>query len=436
MTIFFWIMLLSAALLGADSFESWVKEGKVSGNIRYYYIETNKKSITGLHSSAYGHSIGGQLHYSTGRWNGWKLGTTLMSVQPFALPEHVESSSIGQDNGVRGDDPSDGFTIIAEGYGDYANDRFSGWYGRRAINTPMIGAKDVRMLPSTVEGGEGTVRLSDSTSISVGYVERFKQRSSDRFSNILKHALGADTFSITGREEGYAIPVMLTYASSPLTLRLYNLYLPDFLNTAYTDIEYKGDFYTLSAEAVSQKSVGNADINLAKATSVTQGKKIDASGIGVRAEFSYKESGWDLVYRSIFRDDSAYDSILTPWDGTLMYAYSSTTNSLGQSFYGNALSAGGGCVGGTQGYKIGYTQKYQFLEWEGISTHLAYALYTNPRYREDQQDIKAILRYKKGNWSWELKGIWIDNDTTSTKEGRVNQVDWLNQYHVIVNYVF
>lgn len=429
-------MILFSSFWGADSFPSWLKEGSITGNIRYYYIETNKKSITGEHSSAYGHSVGGQLKYVTALWNGWQLGTTVMTTQPFALPEHVESSSIGQDNGFIGDDPSDGFTILGEAYADYRNESFHGWYGRRAINTPMIGAKDVRMLPSTVQGAQGELFISDRTSISVGYMDRFKQRSSDRFTNILKHALGADTQVITGKEEGYAIPVTLTYKAFPLILNFYNLYVPDFLNTGYTDIEYKGDSYTLSAQGVMQNSVGNADDNLAQATSVTKGKIIKASGIGMRAEINYKESSFDFVYRNIFRHGSDYDSIITPWDGTLLYAYSSTTNNLGQSFYGNALTAGGAYVGGTKGYKIGYTQNYDFLQLTGFSTHLACAIYTNPRYRDDQLDIKAIIRYKIGDWSLEAKGIWIDNDTFTLKDGSVNQVDWLNQYHVIVNYVF
>lgn len=430
------ILIISTALWSADSFTSWINEGSLNGNIRYYYIETNKKSIIGEHSSAYGHSVGGQLRYSTAVWNGWQLGMTAMTTQPFALPEHIESSSIGQDNGFIGDDPSDGFTIVGEAYADYTNESFNGWYGRRAINTPMIGAKDLRMLPSTVEGGNGKLLLSNTTSFSVGYINRFKQRSSDRFTNILKHALGAYTRAITGREEGYAIPLMLTYKSSPWTVNLYDLYLPDFLNTVYNDFEYKKDFYTLSAQVISQRSVGNADNNLAEATSVTKGKRINALGFGTRAEFKYKESGFDLVYRRIMRDSDSYDSILTPWDGTLMYAYNTTTNNLGQSFYGNALSAGGGVVGGTNGYKIGYTQSYDFLQLKGLTTHLAWSLYQNPRYREDQVDMQTNVRYKRGAWLLEVRCIWIDNDTTALKDGSVNQVDWLNQYHVIVNYAF
>jgi hypothetical protein len=432
----YFVLFFLFSVYGADSFETWLQEGKVSGNIRYYYIETNKKFITDEYSSAHANSVGGQLNYTTAIWNGWKLGATFMTTQPFLLPDQVETSSIGQDNGFMGKNPANGFSVMGEAYSDYTNTLFNVWYGRRVIATPMIAAKDVRMLPSSVQGGEGQLFLNEKTTVSVGYLDRFKQRSSDTFTNIIKHALGVDTCAITGKDEGFVIPVRLTYKAAPWILNVYDLYAPDFFNTAYTDIEYKGDFYTLSAQGVMQNSIGNANGNLTQATSVTKGKKIHAAGVGVRAEVSYKESSLDLVYRNIVRDSDSYDSIITPWDGTLLYAYSSTTNNLGQSFYGNALTSGGAYVGGTRGYKIGYTQKYDFAGLKGFSTHIAYALYINPRYREDQEDIKAILRYKSGDWAFELKGIWIDNDTYTKKDGTVNQLDWLTQFHGIANYSF
>lgn len=430
--VFFYVSSLS----GADSFETWFQEGNVSGNIRYYYIETNKKFITNEYSSAHGNSVGGQLNYTTAIWNGWKLGAAFMTTQPFLLPELVESSSIGQDNGLMGKNPANGFSVMGEAYADYTNSPFNIWYGRRVITTPMIGAKDVRMLPSSIQGAQGQLYLSGTTTISIGYIDRFKQRSSDTFTNITKHALGIDTRAITGKEDGFVVPVTLTYKAAPLTLNLYDLYAPDFFNTAYADIEYKEGPYVLSAQALTQNSVGNADDNLAKTTSVTKGKKINATAMGVRAQMNYSESSFDLIYRNVFRNSDSYDSVLTPWDGTILYAYNSVTNNLGQSFYGNALTAGGGYVGGTQGYRFGYGQTYNFIQLPGISTHAYYAVYVNPRYRENQEDIKASIRYTRDNWYVEFKGIWIDNDTYTSKDGTVNQLDWLTQFHVIANYKF
>ena len=60
----------------------------------------------------------------------------------------------------------------------------------------------------------------------------------------------------------------------------------------------------------------------------------------------------------------------------------------------------------------------------------------NPDYREDQEDLKIFIAYKMGNISWQIKGIWIDNDTYTFKDGTINQLDALTQYHIIANYKF
>lgn len=436
MKTFYLFFILIGSLYGVDSTFSWIQEGKLFGNIRYVYIETDKRVFQGKYTEQYGNSVGGQLKYTTSDWNGWEVATTFMTTHPFTLPENVESSGIGQDNGFMGENSREGYSLLGEGYVDYQNNFFNVWAGRRLITSPMIGEKDVRMLPSTVQGGEIKLALSDTTTLSSGYLDHFKQRSSDDFTNIIKHALGTDMYAITGHEEGYAVPLQLSYKTQPLSINLYDLYAPDFMNTAYADIEYKHDFYTLSAQAVMQNSVGNADINLAKSDSVTKGKRINATGFGARAILKHDESSLDFNYRIILRDASAYDSIITPWDGTLLYAYSNASNNLGQSFYGNALTSGGAYVGGTQGYKIGYTQKYDFTPIKGLSTNIAYAIYRNPIFRGNQNDLIALLKYKKGNFSLEFKGVWIDEDTTTAKDGSVKQVDWLIQYQATANYAF
>ena len=424
------------SLSASDSLVSWFKDGTVDGNVKYYFIETDKYFMDGSESKPYSNAIGGQLKYTTSSLNGLKFGTTLMTTQPFLLPKSVESSTIGQDNGFRGENPESGYFVLGEAYLDYKNNFFNIWYGRRVITTPMIGAKEARMLPSAIQGGESQFFIGEETTLSVAYIDYFKQRSSDTFTDIIEHALGEDTYAITGEDKGYTLSLNLKYKYKDFTLNMYDIYASNFINTAYADIVYKRDFYKLSAQVVSQDSVGNADTNLAKSSSVTNGKKINSKAVGLRAQFNYQESGFDFVYRNIARDSGSYDSIITPWDGTLLYAYSSTTNNLGQSLCGKGLTSGGAYVGGTQGVKLGYTQKYDFSGLKGFKTHLAYANYQNSLYRENQEDLKAIIFYDIGKFSLQLKGIWIDNDTYTSKDGTVYQLDSLTQYHVITNYKF
>lgn len=430
------ITLFLTYLNANDDLASWFKDGDVSGNIKYYYIETNKNYFQANRTSAHSNAIGGQLKYKTARLNGLLLSTTFMTTNSFLLPDNVESSTLGQDEGKKGFNAKEGYSILGEVNVDYKNQYIHLWYGRKLVNTPMIGPKPARMLPSTVEGGEVSIYVSPQLSMSLLYADKFKQRTAKNFSNIIKHALGTDTHAITGKEEGSTYTGIVKYKSESIQANIYNMYAQDFMNALYGDILYKQDSYSISAQVVSQISVGNANTNLAKSTSVTKGKKINTKAFALRAGFKYKESDFDLVYRNILRDENSYDSIITPWDGNLLYAYSSTTNNLGQSLYGNALTAGGAYVGGTQGIKFGYTQKYNFLGLKGWKTHVALAIYRNTLYREDQEDLKAIIFYDMGAFSVQLKGIWIDNDTYTFKDGTVNQLDSLTQYHAIVNYKF
>ncbi|MFT5661501.1 MAG: hypothetical protein ACI9TV_002147 [Sulfurimonas sp.] len=434
----FFILLMVPFILAhaSESLNSWLRDGDVSGNIKYYYIETNKNYVTGKETSHHSNAVGGQLKYQTKRTNNILLQATFMVTQGFLLPNNVESSTLGQDEGTKGFNAKDAYAVLGEVNLDYKNKYLNVWYGRKLINTPMIGPKSARLLPSTVEGGEVSAFISNTTSVSLLFVDKFKQRTAKNFSNIIKHALGSDTYAVTGSEEGNTYTATLKYNANAIAINIYNMHATDFINVTSADLKYTNEIYTLSAQVVKQMSVGNAKTNLAKIGSITNGKKINVTAFGLRTSIKHKESVFDIVYRNILRDKNAYDSIITPWDGSLLYAYSSTTNNLGQSLYGNGLTAGGAYVGGTQGLKIGYTQKYDFLGLKGFKTHLALAIYRNSLYREDQEDLKAILFYDNGPFSLQLKGIWINNDTYTFKDGTVNQLDSLTQYHAIVNYKF
>ena len=428
------LTLLSWKLLAQESLLSWLEEGKISGNLKYYYIETNKEFITAQHDSSHSNALGAQLSYTSKSYNGLSFGSTFMMTQGIFLPNYIESSTIGQDEGVMGKDPSDAYFTLGELYVKYNYQNQEYWYGRKVISNPMIGPKKSRVLPSSIEGFEAIYSLNSNTKFSVSNIEKFKQRTAKNFSNIVKHALGDDMFAITGKNEASIYIVNLNYTTKDIQYNIYDFYAENFLNTFYTDITYKKDFYSLSAQYVKQSSIGNAHRNLVQNTSPTKGKTIDAQGFGLRAMLHYEKSSFDFVYRNIFRNANAYDSLITPWDGELLYAYSSTTNNLGQSLYGKGLTAGGAYVGGTQGFKLGYTQKYHSLK--NFKTHLAYAVYKNDLYREDQEDLRVVLAYENTPFSFKLVGIWIDNDTYTFKDGTVNQLDWLTQYHAVINYTF
>ncbi len=438
------MFVFCASLAAADNaLAQWFEEGQVHGNVKYYYIETDKDNGKGTTSSAHANSFGGQLGYETGTLHGLKLAATFMTTNPFALPNVVDTSIIGKDNGVRGGDANRGFSVLGEAYVLYSRDVFSLWYGRKKLNTPLIHTKEVRMLPSTVQGAMADAAFG-RWHIGAGYLDRFKQRTSDDFTNIVEHALGADTETVTGHAAGYVVPVSITYDDRVLQLQAYDYYSPDFMNSLYLGAKYRHAFsgsglkLCIGAQYLHQQSIGNADDNLAESGSVTGGKTLRAGAFGLKAALTYRESMFYAAYTNVFRSEGDHDSLVLPWDGTPLFTNMITSNDLFQSLYGHAFNADSAYIGGTQGIRLAFSQGLDFTGVGGLKATLAWAQFSNDRegFDESQQDINAVLGYKRGAFSFALKGIWVGNNTTADKTGKVSQLDSLTQYRVIANYSF
>lgn len=435
--------LLSASLLTAgDTVGTAFAEGKAYGNIKYYYIETDKDDGAGATSSAHANTVGGELGYETGALYGLQLGGTFMTTNPFALPGAVDTSVIGKDNGVRGGDATQGFSVLGEAYVKYTRGQLTLWYGRKKYDTPLINTKEVRLLPSTVQGAMADFG-TEGFRLEAGYLDRFKQRTSDTFVNIVAHALGADTEAVTGHDEGYVVPMAVVYNGGALRFHVHDYYSPDFMNALYAGADYAHAFKSgiklaVGAQYIAQQSVGNAVDNLESNTSVTGGKKLNSNAYGFRASLSHAESTLSAAYTAVLRSRNDHDSLVLPWDGTPLFTNMITSNDLFQSLYGSAFKADSAYIGGTTGVRAAYAQGFDFTGIPGFSAMVAWAQFSNdrPGFGKDQQDINAVIDYKQGAFSLALKGIWVRNNTAADKQGNVTQLDSLAQYRVIANYVF
>jgi len=436
--------LLSASLLSADNtIAAWFAAGKAYGNVKYYYIETDKDNGAGTTSSAHSNTLGGQLGFETGDLYGLKVGATFMTTNPFALPGVVDTSTIGKDNGVRGiADPAAGFSVLGEAFAAYTRGPVTLWYGRKKYDTPLIHTKEVRLLPSTVQGAMADVGLG-GLHLGAGYLDRFKQRTSSSFVNIVKHALGADTEAVTGRRNGYVVPVNAVYKGHGLALQAYDYYSPDFMNALYLGADYAHTFdggatLALGAQYIGQRSIGNADDNLERNTSITGGKRLNSNAFGLKAAVSHHEGTFSAAYTKVLRSENDHDSLVLPWDGTPLFTNMITSNDLFQSLYGSAFQADSAYIGGTQGVRLAYTQGFDFTEVSGFAATAAWAQYSNSRagYDRNQEDINAVISYLRGSFSLALKGIWVSNNTAADKTGTVTQLHRLTQYRVIANYKF
>jgi hypothetical protein len=427
-----------------DSLASWFKEGTVKGNIKYYYIETKKDKPGPVHTSAHANSVGGQLSYTTADWDGFKVGATFMTTNGFALPTEVDTSILGKDNGVRHnsyDRAKDSFSVLGEAFVSYNYKDFSALFGRKVIKTPLIHAKEVRMLPSAVQGAFVDYKFDEKYTLGASYLTHFKQRTSDKFTNIIEHALGERTELITGHHDGDVIVVDGLYQGKMAKVRAYNYYAQDFMNSFYIDADFKNKLdsgWTMNAgyQYIYQKSIGNADDNLNRVGSLTGGDKIASNAFGFKFNAAYDESTLGVAITKVLSNSDRHDSLVLPWDGTPLFSNMITSNDLFQSLYGKALNADSIYIGGSLGIKLAYTQKYDFTGIKGFKTSLAYLNVDNNKFSNNQRDYNAVVSYGIGTFSVALKGIWVRHNSSANQRGTVSQIDKLTQYRVIANLKF
>ena len=449
------VILSSLACLslvyGVDNFLDIFKEGTTYGNIKYYYIQTDKQnSVPFKDSSANANAIGGTLGFKTSVYHGVSGQATFMTTNGFNLNGAVDTSILGRDNGVRLDNgnPSDmiaqeSFSILGEAFINYSYENFNINYGRQVFKTPLMDAKEVRMLPSAVEGSKFSYILPTYNVILGGaYLSSFKQRTSDKFVNIINHALGSTTKEIMGSTSGNMYMINVLYKDKYFTASMYDCYAEDFLNAWYGNIVYTGSIneymYHFGLEGIVQRSIGNADTNLDNMHSITGGKKINVEALSLKSDVTYGESTFMLGYSYLTNDNGSHDSLVLPWDGTPLYTNMITSNDLFVSNYGKGLTADSIYIGGTQSFKVAYTQGYDFIRVKGVKTTFSYMLADNDKFlKGKQKDFNMVLSYKYDkHFSIAFKGIFVKNNTSASENDTITQIDDFQQYRVIANYKF
>jgi len=452
------IAMSATAATDVTNAVDWFAKGEAHGNIKYYFIETNKEdTATATDSSAWANSIGGKLGYKTAKLYGFTLGATFMTTNPFALPGNVDTSIIGRDNAVQQGLPAgdpvaqEGFSVLGEAYLDYQYQGLDIWYGRRVEKTPLVHPKEVRMIPSSIEGGDVSYSFENGLKIGGGYLDKFKQRTSSRFVNIVEHALGTKTEEITGHKTGNVLPAYIEWRDAHHTARLYNYYSKDFMNLTYFDAVHKhqvdeGFSWFAGLQGMHQHGIGNS-VGAMEADTAAYGGKINGRFFGLKAGATVEESSFLLAYTNVLGSrENEHNSLALPWDGTPLFSDTITSNDLFTSNYGKGLTSSAGYIAGTSGIKAGYTQKYDFTGINGFKSILSYAYFDNSNFANAQQDINLVLAYGFSDFSVALKGIWVDNNTGNTaadadiKVGEtgssISQIDKLTQYRVIANWKF
>lgn len=294
-----------------------MKNGKTSGQIRYYYMSEDN---TSPYRDYYGSAIGGHLKYETGAIGGFNVGAAFYASQ-FLSSDYDETSTeplIG--NGktknsryvaglMDAEDPSvRNITGIGELYLNYKYSKTNVRLGRMKLNTPFINPVDGRMIPTLTQGlWIKSADLNDFV-FQAGFLNAFWNRSTSNWKSA-EDSIGygypqgnhtADTTPATKAEYAGNTSTDGVYVASAsysgvkgLNLQVWDYYIENIMNVAYAQADYvykTGDFkYVVAGQYINQVTVGdggNSDNTKPEYSYRDKGEKTHVFGAKVGVGYS------------------------------------------------------------------------------------------------------------------------------------------------------
>lgn len=269
--------LAITSLQAADDISSMFSEGKISGQVRMFYIDREYQGSSGKDTHRDSTTIGGHIKYETATLNGLSLATSFYTTNRIDLNQHgVEDPSLlGTD--------LENYSILAEAYVnyDFANlgTNTKAKLGYQRYDAPMMGSDDARMLPNTFNAYKFTNNDIENVTIQVAHINKIAYGS---FSNIYNggilgatsgypalanagtnkyHNLGE---AAVGKNTSGVSNLMVSFKDENFYAKVSDDYAWDLYNTLYAEAGVKWKCLLnedvkpfFSAQIIKQNSVGN-----------------------------------------------------------------------------------------------------------------------------------------------------------------------------------
>ena len=442
-------MSLMGTVYGADDLSSMFSDGKVSGQIRSFYID---RDFIGkdLHRNAL--SAGGYLKFETADYSGLSFGTALYTTNLVTSSPDKDPSLFGKN--------TDGYSILGEAYAQYkySNTTFKG--GRQKLDTPMAGSDDARTLPSLFEAYVLTNTDIPDTTLVVAQVTKFAQGSfgeayhaatyaassnllaatsgygyqanidkTGDFDNMGSYALGKSTDGVTVGSATYT-------PNKNFKAQLWDYYGYDILNAVYGQADLAWTCLLsdkvhpfLSGQFIKENNVGDSYMHYATQGSGDINSFFWAGKFGVKvADFTvyvaYSETGANSEAEKTA--GAIANAIISPWGGMPAFTQGMVTR---HQF-----------LAGTKATKVAATYNFQKLAGANVEATAYYASFdmdANSGYgiartaREPGFDI-AYKPATVKNLELKFRGNFPRNfyETATT-----TAIGW-NEYRFIANYNF
>lgn len=280
---------LTTGSFAAETLADAFKEGKISGELRAWYIDRDKDLAN---SSSDIFLTGLQLHYKTGTFYGFGLGfTTQTSAAPFADETAKEVFGTNQNDDLYGSG-----TQLSEVYITYTIGKTTAKVGRQFIKTPLIGSSTSRMITQSFEAALLTNTDLPNTTVMVGAVSKFQDRSDGEG--------GVGQFEELNKDHDYAYTAMVVNQSIPnveLTFQYLTFDDDSKGSTASSRIQGYQDYYF---EAEYTNKYNSINYGIAANYLYTDWEHYDeATMYGVKVNLGYDNFKTYVAYSSISDDE-------------------------------------------------------------------------------------------------------------------------------------
>ncbi len=256
-----------------------MKNGKTSGQIRYYYMSEDNSDP---YRDYYGSVIGGHLKYETGAIAGFSAGAAFYASQ-FLSSDYDENSGeplIGPGKNSRyvaglmdASDPSvRNISGIGELYLNYKYSKTNVRIGRMKLNTPFINPVDGRMIPSLPQGVWFKTSDLEDFELQAGYLNAFWNRSTSNWKSAADSigygypegnapTGGKATYKNNTHTDGVYVASVAYSGVKGLNVQAWDYYLQNIMNVAYLEAEYKhkvGDYrFVVAGQYIHEVTVGD-----------------------------------------------------------------------------------------------------------------------------------------------------------------------------------
>jgi len=374
------IIALGSTAFAADSLATMFKDGKVSGEIRSMYINNDMGAVAPAVDGE-GFAVGGNIKFETASYMGIKLGTALYTAQGLGGNNVAELAGT---NSNLLDTNGNSYSLLGQAYIQYNHSNTMLKVGRQQLNTPLIDADDMRIVPDLFEAyaltntdiADTTLFLAHITQMA-GTIDTWAVNGHD-FESMSDSA----GLTVNGKDEGVTVASAVYEGFQDTTLQAWYYTLSGDLDIWYLEADYSWNCRVIDGmEMYGAIQYVNFD---ADNSLVAGGFDYDIWGAMIEGAHT-SGFGFDLAYNN-YSDDTTVGATTGQfsgiWGGYPEFA-------VADEYWANS----GAVTANTDAWRIGASYDFAKSGVDGLSASVAYVAFDNDTANTDVDVIDFIVNY-------------------------------------------